>query len=151
MELLDLLIMMELMFRGMVQPMCFWNYFSHGYQCFRMVAFQMWKGVCCLQDKEAFMKFRRISNGLCGYVWLPLRMALNLLCIFINRLWRWTTSEKLVKMDSMKILTKLLVHFLLMFVCMDKVTKFWLEKVNETSKRKARRNFFEIRSGDLEL
>jgi hypothetical protein len=64
------------------------------------------------------MKLGRISNGLCGYVWLPLRTTLNLLCIFINILLRWTTSEELVKMDSMKILMKLLVHFLLMFVCM---------------------------------
>jgi hypothetical protein len=66
----------------------------------------------------SFMKLGRISNGLCGYAWLPLKMALNLLCIFINILLRWTTREELVKMDSMKILTKLLVHFLLMFVCM---------------------------------
>ncbi len=63
------------------------------------------------------MKLGRISNGICGYVWLPLRRALNLLCISIYILLRWTTSEELVKMDSMKILTKLLMHFL-MFACM---------------------------------
>jgi hypothetical protein len=34
---------------------------------------------------------------------------------------------------------------------LDKVAKFLLEKVNETSKRKAKQEFFEIMGGDLEL
>jgi hypothetical protein len=34
---------------------------------------------------------------------------------------------------------------------LDKVAKFWLEKVNETSKRKDTREFFDIMGGDLEL
>jgi hypothetical protein len=38
--------------------------------------------MCCLQNKEAFTKLGRILGGICGYVWLPLKKALDLLCFF---------------------------------------------------------------------